>query len=193
MKDAKKFARTWRVDGGGVGVLAVLVLAWWGVGVQPLMEARAARARSIDELAAKREELRGLEEEARKGETKTANAKQELERSSFRLGKPGEINTRIDLITQLALSAGLRVDAIKPSEPSPGTRYTSVPIKLSGVGTYQTSVGFLRALRDRYPDVGLMSFDLRSKPEQTATKAAYTFDLVWFTEPAAKPAGKNAK
>jgi len=186
----------WKVDGGGLGAIAVLALVWWGLGVQPLMEARASREREKDELIAKRDELRALEDQAQSTDARVARLKQEIEGANVRLARSAEVNWRVDGLTQLALDAGLRLDAIKPGEPVPGAKYTTVPIRISGLGTYQTSAAFLRAMHERFPDVGIASFDLRAKPEPPVTKATCTFDLVWFTQPTAPPApvrGKNTK
>ncbi len=183
----------WKVDSAGAGAIALLAIVWWALGVNPLVEARAARDRARDELTNRREELRTLEEQVQTTEARVARLRQELAARDVRLGHAADVNGRVDTLTRLALDAGLRLDAIKPGEPAPGPKYTAVPIRISGVGTYQTAANFLRAMHERFPDVGVASFDLRAKPEPPVTKATFSFDLLWFTQPAAPSAPTRGK
>lgn len=180
-------AIVWRADGIGVAALLCCAVVWYLIGVRPVMDARAEMTSAAAEIETRRGEI------AKAGHTVTSlndqvlAAEQTEAARAVRLGKASQINSRVDALAELALAAGLRLDSIRPGEPILAPKFTSVPIVISGGGSYPTAVEFLRALRVRFPDVGVRGFDLRAANGESGI-GAFAFDLVWYTEPTIGPA-----
>jgi hypothetical protein len=60
---------------------------------------------------------------------------------------------------------------------------------MRGVGGYDKVAVFLHELVKQFPDVGARSFRLESTSQGESRLAAFTFDLVWYADPAGQPEG----
>lgn len=177
--------------GAALVILAMLALSY-AVGLRPALEARAAGDEESRHLQQYRDEVRQAREASDTLEETMRRLRKQAEGSRIRLGRASEVNTRVDAIAGLASEAGLTLDSIKPDKATRGTRYDAVPLDLAGTGTYRSCTQFLHVLRERFPDVAIMGFDIRAKPEPPAVRATFAFRLFWFTEPSGKPASNSA-
>ncbi|QYU70895.1 aldehyde dehydrogenase family protein [Leptolyngbya sp. 15MV] len=129
-------------------------------------------------------ERESLESSVAAAKARVERLRERIRAESIQLGKLEDLNARNNALARLAEESRLRLDTIRPGDAVPGVRYTGVPIRLLGTGTYAECVEFLERLRRVFPDVGVNAFDLRSVPGGGAT---FVFDLVWFTAPTARP------
>ena len=101
----------------------------------------------------------------------------------MKLESRDQVNRRLAQLGQQASAAGLRVDEIVPGRAAPGSVYATVPIYLSGTGSYQTCTRFLHQLHQRFSDTGVAGFHLSVKPNTRSGRARFSFELRWFTLP----------
>lgn len=178
---------------------ATALLAGWALVVAPVQgrrEALAAQERELGELNQKAKEL----DEMRAAQSQRLT---EIERAlsglRVRLQDAGALNQRLAELTNLADQIGadprrgLKVEQITPGTPTVGPRFTTVPIRLSGVSTYAAASAFLERLQERFPDTGVTGLTLKVRGEDTA-EAEFGMDLVWYAAGGggAKPADSNA-
>ena len=124
----------------------------------------------------------------------SASLKHELETGRERieqtgvelLGESGR-NTRMAELTRLATRCELRLDSLQPGAPSQEDQFLTTPFLIRGVGGYDQVARFLHELVEQFPDVGARSFRLESVRQGESRLAAFTFDLVWYADPADAP------
>ncbi|MBL9031533.1 MAG: hypothetical protein JNM80_07470 [Phycisphaerae bacterium] len=176
----------WRIDVAGAAVCALVLSGWYGLGVRPLASADAARASVVEEIAAREERSEAV---ARTARTVEAQADAVRGKQPVRLVPVEQMNRRVASLNEAASRGSLRLDELKPGSPTPGVRHSSVPIVLSGSGTYAAAAAFLHQLRTEFPDVGVSGFELRADAAD-ARSARFVFNLVWYAAPGASPAAK---
>jgi Tfp pilus assembly protein PilO len=181
----------WRVDAAGVLVIAAIAATWYAVGLRPVLEARAAADVEASELDASLRELSAAEHEVMVTRERLENLSKRIAAASLQLRPAAGVNARIDALASAAGSAGLRLDTIRPGDAVATSRYTAVPIRIEGVGSYQTCVSLLRTLRKGFPDIGVTGFELRAVHDPAETRARFVFDLVWFAAPGAAHTKKD--
>lgn len=171
-------------DAAGVAAIVTLAAVWWVFGYRPLETAHADRQAQVREVQAAANERESLESSVAAAKARVERLRERIRAESIQLGKLEDLNARNNALARLAEESRLRLDTIRPGDVVPGVRYTGVPIRLLGTGTYAECVEFLERLRRVFPDVGVNAFDLRSVP---GGGASFVFDLVWFTAPTARP------
>jgi Tfp pilus assembly protein PilO len=176
---------------GAAIVLAVGAIAYWAV-IAPANNSRQA-------LAEQRKSLQESEKAIRETDTATANLRQEfsqlradLAANPVKLGASSSINSEISHLTELATGLGLKVAEIQPGEATYFRQYGTVPIHLSGTGSFGAWTGFAHRLCIDCPDVWVDSFALNGKPENPGAYADFAVDLVWFVQPQGQVASDKA-
>lgn len=180
----------WQIDAIGLAVCALLAGVWYLAGVEPLSQARAARASldaSLAEKSAEADHVRSVKADT---ERLLASIRTQIQEDAVQLQSVDALTHRVADLTQLARGHALRLDEIKPGAAVSGSRFTVIPIRVTGGGTYVGCVAFLTTLHEKYPDVGLSSMDLRGEPDMPERGARFTFDLVWYAAPPAAAAKK---
>jgi Tfp pilus assembly protein PilO len=89
----------------------------------------------------------------------------------------------VNTLTVLASECGLTLDEVTPSAPEPGELYRTVPIRLSGKGSFTASALFLHLLRTNLRDTTVRSMNLVGDPTGEVA-STFVFELVWYAAPA---------
>ena len=98
----------------------------------------------------------------------------------MRLEPVAQVNQRLARLTGLADASKLTIDEMRPGTISEGRDYKTVPILIAGNGTYPACAAFLHGLRQRFPDMAVMSFDTTNNSASPDSPAAtFQFDLAW--------------
>jgi hypothetical protein len=184
------------IDALGLSAAAGLALAVAGLGLWPMLD----RLGEIDRARAELAQVQAQNDEqalaVRSSAAGLERARARLANESIVLRPAGELNTHVRRLTELAAAQGLKLDQINPGAPQRGPRYTSVPLKLGGTGTYGQVERFLRALRSEHPDTAVIAFQITqplaepvpagaSKSEKLAqgasvASAQFMLDMAWF-------------
>ncbi|MFN0132182.1 MAG: hypothetical protein ACKVW3_06580 [Phycisphaerales bacterium] len=173
----------WRIDVVGVVACVGVSGAWYALGVRPLASAQAARTGVVDEIQARQERAEKVARTARTVGAQ-AEAAQKPGGGQTMLLPVEQMNRRVAELNEAAASGSLRLDALKPGAPWTGARHTSVPIVLSGSGSYAAAAAFLHRLRTEFADVGVTGFDLRANTTDPSA-SQFVFNLVWYAAPGA--------
>ncbi len=72
---------------------------------------------------------------------------------------------------------------MQPGAVSVDSRYATLPIRLSGTGSYRDCVLFLHNLREQLRDTGVSTLSLSGNPEAPAAPATFQFELLWYASP----------
>ncbi len=175
--------RGWQVHSIGAGGFAVLsVIAALAV-VNPVLTARAERASLRSELERRQLQLADLEQARRDVQGRLDATRQELGDGRLQLESSGRLNRRMARLVELAATSGLDIHEMRPGTPVTGDRYDTVPIMLSGQGSYPQCAGFLHLVHETLPDTGVTDLDLSGNPTHPELGARFRFDVVWYAAP----------
>lgn len=182
------------------GVVALLMLVGAGLaGVRPLLANRTAAAELSATMAGARERSDAGRAQLGTVRERAASLKRELAASTVSLRPGAALNEQLGALTALAQRVGLRVQQVSPGKAASGTRYTTVPVRVTGSGTYPGVALFLAALHESEPTTAVAGVSIRSDAaaqgpvsavEAASRAATFTLDLVWYALPAkVDPAG----
>lgn len=173
-----------QIDVGGVTACMILTaLAYVGV-VRPVASERAALATLRGEVAAEERKENAIQTAQRRIESELALVRGELEASPVRLEAVAKLNQRLARIEKTAEESGLLIHKTSSSEAVSGNRYDTVPIEVSGSGTYPDCARFLHRLKQDLPEVEVLGFELSASPGEPRARPAFRFDLAWYAAPA---------
>lgn len=173
----------WQIDAIGLGVCAALAALWYFAGLQPLSEAKAARAALGSTVVERGQEAQRLRTLVADIDKQIVAVQAELDSGSIHLVPADGLNERVADLTRLAHEQGLRLDQIRPGAPVALPRFSKVPIQVAGAGTSADCARFLSAVHARYPDVGVAAMDIRGEPEMPERGTRFVLDLVWYAAP----------
>ena len=181
MKPKDGFSPTWwHVDLAGLALCALLTCIGYGTIVQPI-------ARERDRLTAKRTDLEQLKQQARLAENSRSSLEQELDRvhqliadSAVQLESVAHLNGRLARLLDLATESGMQIDETQSGDTEEGTWHRTVPVRVSGRGSYTSCARFLHGLQTRLPDVEVLSFNLAGSPQKRSEAAMFRFELAWY-------------
>ena len=179
----------WQIDALGAAVVCLAAGLWYFAGLQPLSDARAAREELEQKVTMQQEVAQERTRLAETQERQLKKIKEDIATSSINLLAVEKINSHVSELTRAAGDSGLRVDEIKPSQPVALTRFTTVPIRLSGGGDYRSVTGFFRTLRRSHRDTGITGFKLQSQGAAgvpDSPELRFEVDLVWYAGPRPK-------
>lgn len=179
----------WQIDLGGFAVCAAMMLVVYLLGVQPLLDRRAAAEDRKRDLSEKRQESADVLSALTASKRELAGVELALAETPLRLQPMGAVNQRLARMTALASEAGLTLNEIQPGKAALGTHYATVPIQVAGTGRFPTIVAFLNRLHTTFPDTGVTSFTLSGAPATPNAPVAFRIDLAWHAAPIEK-AGK---
>jgi len=182
-----------RVDAvGAAGASAVLALATV-IGFLPVWNGRHAVARDRalasenDRLAS--DSLRDTQDlEARLGVMQA-----QLDANPVKLSAVEDLNQRLSDFVRLADEVGLALDQVEPGAPFRSPKFTTVPIKVSGTGTYAGLATFFEKLHSTRVDTSIEAFSINvASGDGDATKARFALQVVWYAAPFDKSVVLNA-
>lgn len=166
---------------GAVALLCMTGAAYFG-GIEPMMQAKQARAAMLEQIDTERTQSLEL------GATIAMLRRQrdaflaDLDRSSRRLHPITKQNQRLAAITELAAETGLVVDEVHPGQAQFGPRYGTMPVRIHARGDYGRCTTFLRRLAE-YPDLGVHALRLAGSPADPAQTPVLVVELVWYVLP----------
>jgi len=177
------------IDALGAGVCLVLTLGLYLVGIVPLTDAQAEYAEDKQACTREQQHVLKLEGSLEALQDRLRDARRRAEAGTIHLRPPATAPLHVAHISRLAAEAGLQVDDMGTGDPTPGPFATTVPVHLSGTGTYSACTHFLARLREALPETCVLAFALNGKPNDTTGAATLTMDLAWH---ATLPASQHA-
>lgn len=168
---------------GVVACLLLTVMAYVAV-IRPVATERSALAALRGQIAARERETAALATAHRRIESELASVNAEMQASPVRLESVAKLNFRLARIEQAAEGSGLLIHETRSSEVVTGERFDTVPIEVSGSGSYPDCARFLRRLQQDLPEVEVIGFELSASPGEPRARPTFRFDLAWYAAPA---------
>ena len=172
----KRIFGEWRMDSIGLAILLALTGLAYCIEISPAMRDREALRAGSALLTQKRETISHLQQTLHNVNAQIA-ALQVAQASELKLQPPSQINDRLSDLSTIAGDCGLVVEAIEPGETLPSVRYSTVPIRINGRGTYPQFVQFIHALRAKLPDTSVTDVNLSGGG--TDISANFTINVLW--------------
>ena len=172
-----------QIDAAGVALCIAIAVGTYFGGVRPAMRRRASLDSQRSELAGRRQrvaELTGTNAEFTKELDRTRGA---LAAGKIILESPRSANRRVGQIAKLSSECGLDVDDIRLGERVVGFRCLLVPVELAGRGRYPDCAVFFHRLGKEFPDTGVASFEISSRPDNPAESGKFQCELIWHAAP----------
>ncbi len=180
----KTTLRCWHIDALGLLACALLTGVAYVAVVSPVLQKHSDRSALRAQLADKHDRTISLRQMERQLGGQVEALRKDLALSEVRLEPPQYLNTRMALIVELASATGIVINETRSGEVRPGERYQTVPIFISGSGSYSKSAAFIHVLRNRLPDTGVVGFELSGNPGKPEATGAFRFELIWYAAPA---------
>lgn len=171
----------WGIDAAGLGVCLVISIASYALGVAPLIQRSADIQDSIQERQHQEQAKADLARSHNQLKQRLEQAQKELNEAGIQLQPMSRLNEYLAQLTNLATQNGLSLHEIKSGKPVTLKHYRSIPIRLSGTGTYQDSVSFLRRLNKEFPDIRVSALNLNVLTDPGKPQAKVNMGLVWHT------------
>jgi Tfp pilus assembly protein PilO len=177
---ARRMPESLVVHVGGALALAALGVAWFLVGVRPLMNERERAARLADDARLAHESVQTLVQRRDTRRDARDRVERDLAAMTVRLRPAAAVNAQLAELTRLAERHRLRVDSIEPGAPQDTPLAVRVPLRLAGRGASPDAVRFLADLRARFPDIAVDAFEMTAGTGEV--DAAIRFDCVWYAD-----------
>lgn len=170
----------WRIDAAGLGVCLVISIASYALGVAPLIQRAAEFQDAIQERQDQEQVKADLARSHNQLKQKLQQTRKELNESAFQLQPINRLNQYLAQLTNLATKSGLSLHEIKSGKPITLKHYRSIPIRLSGTGTYQDGISFLHRLNREFPDIRVSTLHLGVLPPTGNPQAKINMSLAWY-------------
>ena len=164
------------------GILACVILAMLGYffGIHPLLRQQESLHARQSRLDAQNDQARELTDALGKLKGKLSFVRQALASSPVRLESDYRLNPRIAAIAELVSDCGMRINEIRPGVLKSEQRFKTMPISVSGSGSYPGCILLLKRLKQAFPDTAIESFKILSNTSDPRAGAQYQVDLLWY-------------
>ena len=168
----------------GGGCCLALTVAGYLVVARPVIRTQLEQASLRTELLGHQQRLVELDQAERMLEVKRYRVEQELAHDRLSLQGIGHLNRRLALIVDSAAASDIVLNETRSGTITDGQMYQTVPISLTGTGSYPGFAAYLRRLHERLPDTCVVSFELSGTPGREDTPSRFRYDLLWYAAPA---------
>ena len=175
--------RWWPIDLAAVVVCLTITLIVYLIFVSPLVRRSAEQAKQRRELREQHQTLYEQTNNLVKLTDQLAALQAAFDASKLQLKHPERINRHLADLTDLARICRIQINQTEPGRSIRGPRFGTVPITLTGMGSYRDCTSFLHELHERFEDTGVHAFELASNTDQVSKAARFTCELIWFTAP----------
>ena len=176
------------VDSAGwICVIALSAGGYVAVG-QPLVRNRLQTAGLLRTAEETRQQVQDIRNQSSVLDREIQKQTIEARELSKNLRPVDQLNTRLEVVSNIAAKHDLKVLIMSPGAPVDRTGYATVPIRLGGLGVYAASVAFLSDLAAEMPDFAVEHVDLGGNLDDPQRDPRFEIDLVWFAERPAQAA-----
>jgi len=183
-----------KIDAIGLAVCAGLtVVGYIGI-IQPISRMRGEIATLRTQLAIAQRDTESAGNTRARLSDQLTRVRTELEASPVHLEPANQLNRRLAHLVDLAADSHVLLDETRAGDTQHGDRYETVPIAVSGSGTYPDCAVFLHRIHEELPDVEVLGFDLSGNPGSPHPKTQFQFELAWYAAgTTASAAGRSSR
>lgn len=168
------------VHTGGLLAVGAIIAAGYFFGVEPVETIRVKQQSLRTALKARSNEESELRRRHRDAEAALRDAQDTLQTRGVELRPASQLNAQIREISALATEMNVDVDSLNASPPAPETQFTRVPVRLSGRASAQDVAAFMRAIRERFADVAVRTFELRADLSPEGGESSVQMEIEWY-------------
>ncbi len=173
----------WRIYAVGAAVCLSLSAGGYLLGIRPALAAHDRSEANRAELDAQRQKAADLALILSATQRALTTTESQVADLSVRLQPTSTLNDRLARLADAAAAAGLTVQEMQPgaaTAPGRDAIYLSLPIRMSGTGTYPASAAFLHALHESFPDTSVQTLECANASNgRDASARTFRFDLAW--------------
>lgn len=187
MKLTTRLARHKRcviVHAAGAAVVALAFGAGYFFGVAPVESLQERQQSLRTSLKAKSTEETDLRRRHRDAERAYEELAEFQRTRGVKLQPASQLNAQVRDIAALASEMHVEVDSLNASTPITESQFTRIPVRLAGRARAQDASEFMRAIRERFSDVIVRTFEIRADLSGSGALASVQLEIEWY---AAKP------
>ena len=177
-------ARRGYIHAIGGGCCLALTVAGHLLVARPVIRTQLEQASLRAELLDQQQKLAELDRTERVLQNTRHRIEQELAHDRLSLQGTGHLNRRLALIVDSAVASDIILNETRTGTITAGQIYQTVPISLTGTGSYPGFAAYLRRLHERLPDTCVVSFELSGNSGRQESPSRFRFDLLWYAAPA---------
>jgi Tfp pilus assembly protein PilO len=176
-------SRYLQIDVAGVVVCALVTAACYFTLLRPVSINSQSYAQLQPQVSRQAQAVKDARAALASLQAELDSTRRQLADLPLHLEPSSQVNSRLANLTELASKIGIEVHQIQPEPARAGKRYDIVSIDLAGSGDYGQVTHFMRLLHDRFADIAVVNFELKSGGP-VATDAQFDIGLAWYTLPA---------
>ncbi|HVX84469.1 MAG TPA: GspMb/PilO family protein [Phycisphaerae bacterium] len=174
----------WQTHAIGGSILAAVALAAWLLLLHPIASARTGYAQLVQSMQADHAQLDQARAQETSGRQTAEAAAASLAARPLMLQPPDAVNTRLQALTDLATSKGVRIDTIEAGRPDDFPQYSVILIQITARSRFADLQSFFTALHERMPDLEVATLELSGRSIDASTGQGVQLKLRWHTAPA---------
>lgn len=173
----------WHLDAIGLTVCAALTVVGYQFTFKPIAAARTQYTAMQAELGALQQQSQQVKSSQQELSDELNTIRDKVDGSPVQLQPAKTLNLKISHIVDVASASGMQIHETQAGDIVRGTWYQTVPIKVSGRGSYSSCARFLHQLYGSLPDVEVLSFGINGAPAATGSASTFQFELAWYAAP----------
>jgi hypothetical protein len=176
-----------RVDAGACGALALIGLLVFWVGIRPIFDAEDKQRQLGGQLTESRHQLSARREEYSQVNMAIEATRERLKRSAVVLHTADGLAARQEEVSRAVVNAGIELEQLMVGTAVRGSLLDTIPLHLSGKGTFPQVVAIMHELRTEFPDMAITSFQMSGAgtvagtSEKSEPTVRFLLDIAWYT------------
>lgn len=169
----------WQIAGIGCVALGAITTAGYLLGIDAMLEQQRQRSvdhATLDELT---EQGATLEAQRLALARRIERADKQLASEHIALRPRSALNEVLAELTDEAQRASLRVDQLQPRDAVAGEFFDTVPLTLTGRGSYPGTVRFLHQLHEQHTDLLVRGLTITREDRAGSEDGVFSLDLAW--------------
>jgi Tfp pilus assembly protein PilO len=180
--DPAQRKKLWKVIACAAAACLGISAAGYFVGLSPAIAHVSERKADMDELANRQQKGAQAKAELTRTRKRLLEARREVDDLPLRLEPASVVNRRLNRLAEAATAAGVNLNEMQPMPAIDTQHYQTVPIRVTGSGSYPACAAFLHTLRTQFPDTAVQSIDAQNaSPGRDNNIANFRLDLEWHT------------
>jgi Tfp pilus assembly protein PilO len=175
-----RLSRWNQIDAAGIGAILAMVGLLYFAALRPMMDHRDAVAVQRQLLDAQDQKAADAAASLKTARQRLSDVQRQIADNPQKLEPLRALNNRLAKITTAAAGQGLDLTDIRPGSASVAQHYTTVPITLTGAGSFRNCVRYLHTLHERFGDIAVVSVKITGTPSDTSKPATFQLDLRWY-------------
>ena len=170
----------WKIDAAGAAGCLLLSLVSYTTIIAPMRVAAAQIQALESELTVEQRRSDQIERSRGRYQRALARLKDDLGATALDLEPANRLNRRLARIVELATASDLQIHATRSGTTTGGPYYDTVPLDLTGEGSYPNCAVFLHLLSENLPDVAVLEFDLTGDVGRLRAEPGFEFRFAWY-------------